>query len=82
MSTRDRYEVCSITGYSEGIGVKQSTSYWIADRDYGFREVETFYSSRRSDLRPRMRLARAQRRCAELNAENEAWERSEALPLA
>jgi hypothetical protein len=72
-----RYVVRSITGHNslKPGSYKATTDYWIADRWYCWREVEHF-PARDGNWRvsgPLVRLAAAEVRCAELNAEHDAW---------
>ena len=72
-----RYVVREITGYPlrAGSNRAQSTSVWVGDTWDCWREVATFYTVDRrvggAVLLTRRR--RAERLCAELNAEHDAW---------
>jgi hypothetical protein len=71
-----RYVVREITGYSDKHGSgPQHTSVWVADTWDCWREVATFYTRDRSFGCPPYapRRATAETRCAELNAEHDAW---------
>lgn len=77
-----RFVVREITGYASGVGRRRvSTSVWIADSWYCYREVKRFGGvpipggGRGSGtLDDRRRAADAL--CAELNAEHDAWLRA------
>lgn len=78
----ERYYVIAVTGWLIQAEITQGTynpgtSYSILDADWGHREVQRFYSS---SGRASSHLERqARRRCAELNADEFAWERREGI---
>lgn len=70
----ERYIVCELTGYSWGAGrgaQNQTTSWWVADRDYCYREVATFFSGQDAEP-PAVRRKRAYALADRLNAEDRA----------
>lgn len=78
----ERYYVVAITGWLIVTETTQSTrdpgtSYSILDSYWGDREVERFYSG--PGLNSRHLERQARRRCAELNADEFAWERGEGI---
>lgn len=70
----ERYTVREITGYTTGTTsstARETTSYWVADRDDCYREVATFFSRPRVNDKDRRRDA-AYALADRLNAEDRA----------